>query len=125
MLKIGVVVISSLIEAVPPVKKLFELRHKNMKLKDVVRYHGELVMGSVDKAVMFLDDPEKMESFMHEVGDRHAEITVRLEYMDCFIPFFIQAIRPTLNERWASSIEDAWAAFFRRIIHFIKESTAF
>ena len=125
MVSIGMAVFRNLAEALPPVKELLRSKNKDKSLMELVLYHGELVMGSVGKAVMYLNDPVQMQNFLHEVGERHAEVDVRAEYMDCFIPFFIAALRPKLRGKWASNIEDAWAAFFRFIIHFIKEAMIF
>ena len=124
MIKIGTTMFKNLMVAVPAVERLFS-KNSEMTADKMVRYHGELVMSAVDKAVSFLDDPSKLENFLHEVGDRHAEADIRIEYMDCILPYFIMAIGPALNEKWASSIEDAWAAFFRRVIHLIKETSVF
>ena len=125
MIKISIDMFNNLMEAIPPLREVMWNKNSKESREQAMQYHGELVMGSVNKVVMYLDDPQQMESFLHEVGDRHAQLDVRLEYIDCLLPFFIAAMHPNLSEKWASKIEDAWAAFFRRILHFIKEAMVF
>ncbi|KAK7092382.1 neuroglobin-like [Littorina saxatilis] len=129
MFKVGKIMFCEMLEAVPKIKELFRNNAKNEALRDDIEYlaigHAQRVMVTVDKVIKIIDAPSKVAFYMHEVGDRHAEMDVRIEYLDLFVPYFITAIHPSLDERWASKIEDAWGAFFTYIVHLMKESMVF
>ncbi|KAL8614374.1 hypothetical protein ACOMHN_007712 [Nucella lapillus] len=140
MFKIGHIIFTELFAMSPMLMNLFE-KYDAVVIKDqdlgkgaafsrrgryyATKSHVDKVMITLDKILAVLDDTKRFEYLMHELGDRHAERNVRIEYLDLFIPCFIQAIRPALTERWASSIEDAWAAFLRHSLHYMKESIVF
>jgi hemoglobin-like flavoprotein len=92
-----------------------------------MHWHAEKVMESLEKVVELMQHApiKELEEFIHELGDRHAAVNMRVEYMDCVIPFFMSAMRPCLKEKWANTIENSWATFLRRVVHIMKESIAF
>jgi hemoglobin-like flavoprotein len=77
---------------------------------------------SLGVAIDTLLEPEKFEMVCHDLGDRHAAMDVRIEYLDTLLPFFIDAISPILaNDQQI----DAWANFLRYMTHLMKESIVF
>ena len=124
MFQIGKAMFREMFNKVPAIRYVFT-KQNDVPESFVIKYHVEKVMVTVDRLVHYIDNSEQVELFCQELGDRHAEHTVKIEYLDLFTPFFITAIHPALNARWASSIEDAWAAFFKYVLHILKENIVF
>ncbi|XP_076450002.1 uncharacterized protein LOC143286345 [Babylonia areolata] len=140
MLKIGQIAFNEMVAVTPLLAKMFnkyEILEKNEENEkkqaymcrrgryQVIKSHVDKVMITLDKLLSVLNDPQRFEFLLHELGDRHAERTIRIEFLDIMIPCYIMAIHPALTDKWASNIEDAWAAFFRHILHIMKESIVF
>ena len=89
--------------------------------------HSNFVTISLDRIIDFLRDRQtkEMEEFIRDLGDKHAMKTIRMEYMDLFIPCFMFALEPIIKPSWREVIEAAWTALLSRIINMLKESITF
>ncbi|KAG8238363.1 hypothetical protein J437_LFUL018322 [Ladona fulva] len=70
------------------------------------------VMAFVQKAVARLYEPEKLDLLLRELGKKHYSYGAKQQYIDYIAPQFIQAIKPSLEDRWTGELQDAWIALF-------------
>ncbi|XP_046388827.1 non-symbiotic hemoglobin 1-like isoform X2 [Ischnura elegans] len=105
-----------LFETHPDVQEVFipfqgmgleELRHSKQ-----LRAHALRVMGFVQKAVARLHEPEKLDVLLRELGKKHYSYGAKQQYIDYIAPEFIQAIKPSLEDKWSDEVEEAWIALF-------------
>ncbi|XP_046388826.1 non-symbiotic hemoglobin 1-like isoform X1 [Ischnura elegans] len=114
--RVGVITFISLFETHPDVQEVFipfqgmgleELRHSKQ-----LRAHALRVMGFVQKAVARLHEPEKLDVLLRELGKKHYSYGAKQQYIDYIAPEFIQAIKPSLEDKWSDEVEEAWIALF-------------
>jgi len=79
-------------------------------------------MGSVQRAVFRLNEPEKLDAFLRELGRKHVAYGANVEYIDYIGTQFLSAIRPSLGDHWSSEMEEAWTALLVYIATVMKES---
>ena len=56
-----------------------------MKHNAQVRAHALRVMGTVEKVVARLDEPDNLINVLHQLGRRHSTYSVKPEYVDVSI----------------------------------------
>ncbi|XP_045187995.1 cytoglobin-1-like isoform X2 [Mercenaria mercenaria] len=114
-----------LFEKYPDVQQLFvhfrglspdELQN-NMKLRD----HGLRVLNTLDKCITRIDETERLEKLLLELGQKHVIYKIKVEYLYLLVPQLQQALMPVLGDSWTYLVESAWSAFLRYIIHIMAE----
>ena len=124
MYNIGIIMFMTIFEVVPKVRECFGPEDEYDSL-DVASRHSQLILLAMDKLMKMLVHKKSLNRVLHEFGGCHAVQGVRIEYLDLFIPHFIKVIHPALDEKWATTIEDAWADFFKYVVHLFKEAMVF
>ncbi|XP_064603595.1 neuroglobin-like [Liolophura sinensis] len=127
--RVGVVTFLRLFEMHPDVQDLFlpfrGMTQDDLKSSARLREHGLRVMGTVEKCLARLDDPQKLEEMLHELGQKHVMFNTKVDYIDLIGPTFLKVIQPALGDKWTYKVEQAWAEFFKLISHMMKESMVF
>ncbi|XP_075225764.1 globin CTT-Y-like [Lycorma delicatula] len=105
-----------LFETHPDVQQVF-MPFSGIELEDLkhskqLRAHALRVMAFVQKAVARLDEPEKLDTLLKELGKKHYTYGAKHKYVDLIGPQFIQAIKPSLEEKWNEDVHEAWTALF-------------
>ncbi|XP_054712905.1 globin D, coelomic-like isoform X1 [Uloborus diversus] len=123
---VGVITFMNLFETHPDVQDVFmpfkglsveELRHSKE-----LRAHGLRVMGFVQKVVARLDEPEKSEQLLKELGRNHVMYGAKVDYVDLIGPQFVFAVKPSMEKYWSEEIEDAWIQLFRYMAYQMKKA---
>ena len=125
MYNIGIIMFITLFEVVPKVRECFGPDSDEYDSLDAASRHSQLILLALDKVLKLLVHKKNVNRVLHEFGGCHAVQRVRVEYLDLFIPHFIKTIHPALDEKWATTIEDAWADFFKYVVHLFKEAMVF
>lgn len=124
--RVGVITFMSLFETHPDVQEVFmpfrDLTREELSKSTDLRAHALRVMGFVQKIVARLDEPEKAEQLLHELGKKHIMYGAKPEYVDLIGPQFVYAVKPSLEDHWTNEIEEAWLQLFRFIAYCMKES---
>ncbi|XP_067009497.1 neuroglobin-like [Anabrus simplex] len=124
--KVGVITFISLFETHPDVQAVFMpfsgLPLDELKQSKQLRAHALRVMAFVQKAVARLHEPEKLQTLLQELGKKHHHYGAKEQYVDLIGPQFIQAIQPSLEDRWTPELQQAWAQLFHYIAFFMKGS---
>ncbi|XP_052766614.1 cytoglobin-1-like [Mya arenaria] len=124
--RVGVVLFMRLFEKYPDVQQLFvhfrglssdELRN-NIKLRD----HGLRVLNTLEKCISRVDEPERLEKLLFDLGQKHSMYNIKVEYLYLLVPQMQQALMPVLEDRWTYLVESSWSAFLRYIIHIMAEA---
>ncbi|XP_063425496.1 cytoglobin-2-like [Mytilus trossulus] len=124
--KVGVVTFMRLFDKFPDVQDLFvpfrglssdELR-TNIKLRE----HGLRVMGTIEKCIARLDKPEKLETLMSDLGQKHIIFDTKIQYFDLIIPQLLHALEPILGDQWTPDVEDTWSDFLKYITALMKQA---
>lgn len=127
--KIGVVMFMKLFETHPDVQDVF-MPFKGMAKEDMqhssqLRAHALRVMDIVEKCLAEIDDSNKVEAMLHELGSRHVMYNAKVDYIDLIGPQFIWAIQPAIGDHWNQEVEEAWSDFFKLISFCMKEAMTF
>lgn len=79
----------SLFDTHPEVKDVFMAfrteETSKLEYDHVLRAHALRVMGTVEKCINRLDNPEKFQSLLMELGTRHQGYSVKIPYVDVSI----------------------------------------
>ncbi|RZF42886.1 hypothetical protein LSTR_LSTR013173 [Laodelphax striatellus] len=124
--KVGVITFISLFETHPDVQDAF-MPFSGIELEDLkhskqLKAHALRVMAFVQKAVARLDEPEKLDTLLRELGRKHFTYGAKHKYIDLIGPQFMQAIRPSLEEasRWSGPEQAAWTSLFAHMAAIMK-----
>ncbi|XP_060573831.1 uncharacterized protein LOC132731634 isoform X3 [Ruditapes philippinarum] len=126
---VGVYMLLKLFASHPDVQDAFTT-FKGMSPEDLthsnqLRSHAMRVMGTVDKCLTCIHEPDIMFKTLHDLGARHVMYTAKVDYMDLIGPQFILAIQPVIGEKWNSELEQAWSDLFKLIAHVMKAAMTF
>ncbi|XP_045162812.1 cytoglobin-1-like isoform X3 [Mercenaria mercenaria] len=123
--KVGVITFVSLFETHPEVQNVFmSFRTKNtsdLEYNHILRAHALRVMGTVDKCIYRLDNRDKLRDLMMDLGIRHQNYSVKIEYIDLMGPQFISSIKPHLENMWTEEHERAWENLFQLMCYYMKK----
>lgn len=123
--KVGVITFVSLFETHPEVQDVFmSFRTKNtsdLEYNHILRAHALRVMGTVDKCIFRLDNRDKLRDLMMDLGIRHQNYSVKIEYIDLMGPQFISSIKPHLENMWTEEHERAWENLFQLMCYYMKK----
>ncbi|XP_045162814.2 cytoglobin-1-like isoform X5 [Mercenaria mercenaria] len=123
--KVGIITFISLFETHPEVQNVFmSFRTKNtsdLEYNHILRAHALRVMGTVDKCIYRLDNRDKLRDLMMDLGIRHQNYSVKIEYIDLMGPQFISSIKPHLENMWTEEHERAWENLFQLMCYYMKK----
>ncbi|XP_045162810.1 neuroglobin-like isoform X1 [Mercenaria mercenaria] len=123
--KVGVITFVNLFETHPEVQNVFmSFRTKNtsdLEYNHILRAHALRVMGTVDKCIYRLDNRDKLRDLMMDLGIRHQNYSVKIEYIDLMGPQFISSIKPHLENMWTEEHERAWENLFQLMCYYMKK----
>ncbi|KAH3828343.1 myoglobin-like [Dreissena polymorpha] len=123
--KVGVITFVSLFETHPEVHDAFmsfrAINTSELEYNAILRQHALRVMGTVDKCITRLDNREKLRELMAELGIRHKNYSVKIEFIDLMGPQFISSIKPHLHHIWTEEHERAWENLFRLMCYHMKK----
>ncbi len=75
-----------LFESRPEAKQLFvpfrHLSSEDMKHSTLLRAHALRVMGTVEKCLARIEEPEKLDELLHTLGRKHSSYNVKSEFVD-------------------------------------------
>ncbi|CAL1281719.1 unnamed protein product [Larinioides sclopetarius] len=123
---VGVITFMNLFETHPDVQDVFMpfkgLSQEELRHSKELRAHGLRVMGFVQKVVARLDEPEKSEQLLKELGRNHVMYGAKIDYVDLIGPQFVYAVKPSLKEHWNDEVEDAWIQLFKYMANIMKKA---
>ncbi|XP_022343425.1 neuroglobin-like isoform X3 [Crassostrea virginica] len=123
--KVGVVMFMNLFQTHPEVQDAFlpfqQLAKEDMEHSAILRSHALRVMGTVDKCLARIRTPEKLQTLMRELGERHTNYNARYDFVDLVGSQFVYAIKPHLEDCWSKELEDAWLQLFRVMSYHMKK----
>ncbi|XP_060563687.1 uncharacterized protein LOC132723038 [Ruditapes philippinarum] len=93
----------------------------DLEYNHILRAHALRVMGTVDKCIYRLDNREKLRDLMMDLGIRHQNYSVKIEYIDLMGPQFISSIKPHLENMWTEEHERAWENLFQLMCYYMKK----
>ncbi|ESO86864.1 hypothetical protein LOTGIDRAFT_73010, partial [Lottia gigantea] len=124
--KVGVVMFMNLFETHPDVQDVFMpfkgKSKEDLKQSTQLRSHALRVMGTVEKCLARINEPQKMDEMLHQLGSRHVMYNAKVDYIDLIGPQFIWAIQPTLGDKWTPELEAAWSDLFKHVAYIIKRA---
>lgn len=124
--RIGIVLFMRLFEKYPDVQQLFVhfrgLTTEELKNNKKLRDHGLRVLNTLDKCITRIDEQERLEKLLLELGQKHVLYNIKTEYLYLLIPQLQQALMPVLGDKWTYLVESAWSAFLKYIIHIMAEA---
>ncbi|ODM92728.1 Extracellular giant hemoglobin major globin subunit A2 [Orchesella cincta] len=108
-----------LFETHPDVKDVF-MPFNGMKTSELqhskqLQAHALRVMGFVQKCVARLDEKEKLDKLLEELGKAHFYYGAPKKYIDQVGPQFVKAIEPSLKDIWSSDLKESWTQLFSYI----------
>ncbi|XP_055946807.1 neuroglobin-like isoform X2 [Argiope bruennichi] len=123
---VGVITFMNLFETHPDVQDVFMpfkgLSQEELRHSKELRAHGLRVMGFVQKVVARLDEPEKSEQLLKELGKNHVMYGAKIDYVDLIGPQFVYAVKPSLKEHWNDEVEEAWIQLFKYMASIMKKA---
>ncbi|XP_064602903.1 neuroglobin-like isoform X2 [Liolophura sinensis] len=125
IVRVGVVMFTRLFETHPDVQDAFmDFRHmslEDMRHSKTLREHGLRVMTTVEKVLARVDDPAKLDAFLHHLGTKHVNYNANKNYIQLVGPQFVKSIKSELEDVWTSETERAWYKLFDYIAYFMKK----
>ncbi|XP_018025170.1 uncharacterized protein LOC108680782 [Hyalella azteca] len=122
--RVGVIMFTNLFETHPDVQEVFlPLRgmEKNALLDNKkLRNHALRVMGFVEKAVGRLEEPAQLQALLETCGRNHCGYGAALHHIDLVGPQLLEAIKPSLEDRWSPEISTAWTLLMDNIAYAMK-----
>ncbi|KAG8179367.1 hypothetical protein JTE90_016542 [Oedothorax gibbosus] len=123
---VGVITFMNLFETHPDVQDVFMpfkgLSKEELRLSEELRAHGLRVMGFVQKVVARLEEPEKADNLLRELGKNHVMYGARRAYVDLIGPQFVYAVKPSMTDHWSDEIEESWLQLFRYMAFVMKKA---
>ncbi|WAR15138.1 CYGB1-like protein [Mya arenaria] len=98
VVKVGIITFVGLFETHPEVHDAFmsfrAVTTSELEYNAILRAHALRVMGIVDKCIYRLDNRDKLRELMTELGIRHKNYSVKIEFIHLMGPQFISSIKP-------------------------------
>ncbi|XP_013782719.2 cytoglobin-2-like [Limulus polyphemus] len=122
--RVGVITFMNLFETHPDVQEVFMpfkgLSGNDLRYSRELRAHAFRVMGVVQKVITRLNEEEKLDQLLTDLGKKHARYGAKPQYIDLIGPQFVHAIKPSLEDHWTTEMEEAWCQLFRYIAWVMK-----
>ncbi|KAK6175298.1 hypothetical protein SNE40_013789 [Patella caerulea] len=123
--QVGIITFIGFFEANPEVKHMFvsfrSVPIADLRQSSLLRAHALRVMSMVEKCVTRLDELDKIEETMKNLGQRHLKFDAVPENIDLMGPHFVQAIRKCMEADWNKETEEAWFQLFKLMTYYMKE----
>ncbi|WAR15142.1 CYGB1-like protein [Mya arenaria] len=123
--EVGIITFVGLFETHPEVHDAFmsfrAVNTSDLEYNAILRAHALRVMGTVDKCINRLDNNIKIRELMTNLGIRHINYSVKIEYMDLMGPQFISSIKLHLKTIWTEEHEKSWENLFRFMCYYIRK----
>ena len=121
---VGTITFISLFAAFPELSQLFskfyQILRDSIGNSVVFTQHILLVMACVEKTIERLQERNKLESLLHDIGEQHRLHGVKRVSFVKVIPFYMDAIRPSFDN-WTEELERAWLSFMQMMCHVVCE----
>ncbi|WAR15141.1 CYGB1-like protein [Mya arenaria] len=123
--EVGIITFVGLFETHPEVHDAFmsfrAINTSDLEYNAILRKHALRVMGTVDKCIYRLDNRDKLRELMTELGIRHKNYSVKIEFIELMGPQFISSIKPHLETLWTDEYEGAWENLFKLMCYYMKK----
>ncbi|WAR15151.1 NGB-like protein [Mya arenaria] len=93
----------------------------DLEYNAIFRKHALRVMETVDKCINRLVNNFKLLGLMTELGIRHKNYSVKIEFIDLIGTQFISSIKPHLETMWTDEYEKAWENLFNIMCYYMKK----
>ncbi|XP_052820399.1 globin-2 A chain-like [Mya arenaria] len=121
---VGVITYVSMFENRPELIEIFA----NFRGRDVgdlqrsglIRQHALKVMGTIDKCISRIDEPDNLAKLLIETGAMHRKYNVPPDVIQIIFPHFLNAIKPHIEDYWTEDIATAWKTLFRIMTHYME-----
>ncbi|XP_052820400.1 uncharacterized protein LOC128246248 [Mya arenaria] len=121
---VGVITSVSMFENRPVLIEIFA----NFRGRDVgdlqrsglIRQHALKVMGTIDKCISRINEPENLAKLLIETGALHKKYNVTPDVIQAIFPHFINAVKPHIEDYWTEDVATAWETLFHIITHYMK-----
>ncbi|WAR15139.1 CYGB1-like protein [Mya arenaria] len=123
--KVGIITFVGLFETHPDVHDAFmsfrAVNTSDLEYNAILRAHALRVMGTVNKCIYRLDNRDKLQELMTEMGIRHKNYSVKIEFIDLMGPQFISSIKASLETVWTDEHEKAWDNLFKVMCYHMRK----
>ncbi|XP_052820396.1 uncharacterized protein LOC128246245 [Mya arenaria] len=92
----------------------------DLQRSGLIRQHALKVMGTIDKCISRIDEPENLAKLLIETGALHRKYNVPPDLIQIIFPHFLNAIKPHIEDYWTEDIATAWKTLFRIMTHYMK-----
>ncbi|XP_028253776.1 neuroglobin-like [Parambassis ranga] len=115
--RVGIIMFVRLFETHPECKDIFFIFKdvddvEALRTSRELRAHGLRTMSFIEKTVARIDQDERLEQLILELGRKHYRYSASPKYYEYVGTEFIRAIQPVLKERWSPALEEAWKMLF-------------
>ncbi|WAR15350.1 CYGB2-like protein [Mya arenaria] len=121
---VGVITYVSMFENRPELIEIFaNFRGRNvgdLQRSGLIRQHALKVMGTIDKCISRIDEPENLAKLLIETGALHRKYNVTPDVIQIIFPHFLNAIKPHIEDYWTEDIATAWKTLFRIMTHYME-----
>ncbi|XP_077994050.1 neuroglobin-like [Glandiceps talaboti] len=122
--RMGMILFMGMFDTHPETRPFFgfteSAENDDPKTSQRLREHGLRFMSLVKKLLTYIDDNERFDNMLLDLGRRHRNYKADINLVDVFGEQFILAIRPTLRHTWNPQIEESWTQLFRYIAFMMK-----
>ncbi|XP_006822138.1 neuroglobin-like [Saccoglossus kowalevskii] len=124
--KIGLLMFMGMFDNYPETRQFFGLSGGSIVLEDPaviqkIREHGLRFMTTARKLVMNLDDKDKFDRILLDLGRRHHGYKADVDLIEVFGQQFIASIQPTLKDNWNPAVGEAWEQLFKCVSSRMKD----
>ncbi|XP_078001088.1 neuroglobin-like [Glandiceps talaboti] len=124
--KIGLLMFMGMFDNHPETKEFFGLTGGPITSDDPqvvqkIQEHGLRFMTIARRLVRNIDEKDKFETILLDLGRRHNSYHADINLIDTFGQQFLTSIQPTLKNNWNPAVEDAWKQLFKCIAYTMKK----
>ncbi|KAJ7988105.1 hypothetical protein DPEC_G00320170 [Dallia pectoralis] len=124
--KVGIIMFVGLFETHPECKDVFFLFRdvedlERLRNSKELKTHGLRIMHFIEKSVARLDQTERLDQMILDLGRSHYRYNAPPKYYMYVGTEFIRAVQPILKERWTHEVEEAWKTLFQHMAGIMKK----
>ncbi|XP_077990370.1 neuroglobin-like [Glandiceps talaboti] len=124
--RIGMLMFMGIFDTHPETRRFFQFAYSteetdgDSKNRQRLREHGLRFMNLVKKLLAYVNDDERFDNLLIDLGRRHKDYSADIDMISIFEEQFIISIRPTLKHSWDPNVEEAWTRLFEYIAYMMK-----